>query len=308
MSKNDLLYSAIGERCLLACLLKAPHLMFEMLNIDSDDFYLEENIILFSTLSYLIKQKNIKKITKADVLQASKDFTSNINLVSGIYDKVREASYIDTSNMESYKNQVKGASIKRKLSKRIKILEKDITKSEDVMPLLEDFEKNISDFMKEVNIGSTYKNLGDYGDDFLTQKLKQSGFNGITSSYKQYDELIGGGFRLGSVNIVGGRPKNYKSTLAVNIGVNLAVDYDIPVLYLDTEMTDDQQMSRILSKLSGVSFSDIDTGDFSKNTQKSQKVAAAVKKLENTKLFYTDEVVGLDIIGIVPSAIASIAE
>jgi len=271
-----------------------------MLNITSDDFYFEENSILFSILDYLIKQQNVKKITKADVLQASKHYTKNIDLVSSIYDKVKDAGYIDTSNVETYKLEVKSASVKRKLLKRIKALDKDVRVSDgkDIMVLLEDMEKNISDFMKEVNIANTYKSLSQYAENFIEEKSQQDGFNGFTSSYEEYDKAIGGGFRLGSVNIVGGRPKNYKSTMAINIAVNLAVDYNIPVLYLDTEMSDNEQMSRILSKLSGVSFYDIDTGNFSKSSTKMQKVKSASKKFSASNLFYTDEVVGLDIYGI----------
>jgi len=62
---------------------------------------------------------------------------------------------------------------------------------------------------------------------------------GIPTGFPRYDSCIGGGFRRGTVNVVGARPKVGKSTFCLNVAKNVSFA-GIPVLYLDTEMKGNQ--------------------------------------------------------------------
>lgn len=132
--------------------------------------------------------------------------------------------------------------------------------------------------------------------DYLANNVRD--VVGIPSGFRQYDRAIGGGFRPGTVNCIGARPKVGKTLLGMNIGYRVAsgVGYEkisiwddhgrtdsppagVPVLYLDTEMTREDQWIRMLALVSGVTIEDIETGKFAANAHKKAKVDAAAKEM-----------------------------
>ena len=80
---------------------------------------------------------------------------------------------------------------------------------------------------------------------------------GISSGYQRYDQAIGGGFRRKAVDLIGARPKTGKSMFADNVGFHIAANLDIPVLMLDTEMSKEDHITRLLAKFSSISINDI---------------------------------------------------
>lgn len=77
-----------------------------------------------------------------------------------------------------------------------------------------------------------------------------------------------------------------KSFLADTMAINITMNKDIPVLLLDTEMSLEDHRHRILAALSGVELDDIETGRFSRDNEKKQKVYEAAKKFKDLKYDY----------------------
>lgn len=76
-----------------------------------------------------------------------------------------------------------------------------------------------------------------------------------------------------------------KSMLAANIGLHVAKNIDIPVLYLDTEMTEEDHWARMIPNLCvdegvQVTIKDIETGSYAKSPILRNKVRKAAKLLE----------------------------
>jgi hypothetical protein len=69
-----------------------------------------------------------------------------------------------------------------------------------------------------------------------------------------------GGFRRGGLTTVVARPKTGKTTLLMNLALNVASVYRYPVLYIDNEMTREELYIRDLTQLSGVREGDILSG------------------------------------------------
>jgi replicative DNA helicase len=124
---------------------------------------------------------------------------------------------------------------------------------------------------------------------------------GLSTGFARYDRAIGGGFRPGTINVVVARIKQGKSFLAANIGLNVATGLglvrhwksaatggyahvsspaDVPVLYLDTEMTREDQWARMLALFSGVPIDDVETGRFALTDLKVERVRAAAESLQ----------------------------
>jgi hypothetical protein len=85
--------------------------------------------------------------------------------------------------------------------------------------------------------------------------------------------------------LVAARPKVGKSVFADNVAINVATN-GIPVLVLDTEMSKEDHLNRIIANLSGVPINEVATGKFIDDDEKNQKVHQAVEQMENMPYNY----------------------
>jgi replicative DNA helicase len=98
---------------------------------------------------------------------------------------------------------------------------------------------------------------------------------GLPTGFPQYDELIGGGLRRQTVNVVCARPGVGKSTFAICVALEAAVGRGVPVLYLDTEMGDKIAKLRALAHLSKVNIGRVARGKFKFDPDERARVYAA---------------------------------
>lgn len=111
---------------------------------------------------------------------------------------------------------------------------------------------------------------------------------GISSGFARFDAAIGGGFRPGTVNVIGARPKVGKTFLCGNIGMHVAHNLKIPVLMLDTEMIETDQYTRQLGIISGINMNDIESGAFVDDPLHDKRIDKAAEFLdqENNNFYY----------------------
>lgn len=120
--------------------------------------------------------------------------------------------------------------------------------------------------------------------DFLINKETVDQI-GIPTGFPLWDKAIGGGLRRGTISVISARSKQGKSWQALNMGRNVA-KLGIPVLYLDTELTEEYQKDRLLSIVSGCPIRQLETGKFKYSQELTQKLKNAVQEIKNYKLFY----------------------
>lgn len=108
---------------------------------------------------------------------------------------------------------------------------------------------------------------------------------GIPTPWGIFNDILGGGLREG-VNLIGARPGQGKSSMAINVGWHVADTLNIPVLYVDTEMIQEEQENRMLAFLSGVKNREIETGKFGSDPIKRQAVFDANRKVGNSKFYH----------------------
>ncbi len=118
---------------------------------------------------------------------------------------------------------------------------------------------------------------------------------GLPTGFPQFDRAIGGGLRPGSVELVASRMKVGKSSFANNVALNVAgLKTDdgrpVPVLYVDTEMTIEEQQNRAAAALAGIFVEDIECGRLDRPQQ--VRLGEALGRLEAMP-YYHEEVVGL---------------
>ncbi len=108
---------------------------------------------------------------------------------------------------------------------------------------------------------------------------------GIPTPFGIYNDLIGGGVRAG-VTLIGARPKIGKSTLAINTGLHIVDKLDIPILYIDTEMSPKEQRARIIACLAEIDNRLLETGKAGKVPDLRRRAIEAAKKLKKLKFHH----------------------
>jgi replicative DNA helicase len=155
-----------------------------------------------------------------------------------------------------------------------------VTGQEDIPTILSIAEDPIFNFYEKVFDLEGAKLIGENAVEHL-EHLRDNPQDqaGISTGFKEYDRAIGGGLRDGSVDIIGARMKQGKTTLALNMCKNM-IGYEVPVLFVDTEMDSNPHLYRLLASITGVETNLIETGHFADNPEDEKLVFETAKKLE----------------------------
>jgi hypothetical protein len=109
---------------------------------------------------------------------------------------------------------------------------------------------------------------------------------GISTGFPVYDQAIGGGLRKGTINMIAARPKIGKSLMVDNMGYHIANKLKIPVLNMDTEMTKEDHIHRLLAMITEIELSKIETGKFSESPNLLKKIEEASEQLKQSPLYH----------------------
>ena len=109
--------------------------------------------------------------------------------------------------------------------------------------------------------------MGDKLADRLNERANApTDVKGYKVGWTQYDKYTQG-YQGGELTVFCAPSKTGKSAILMNHAMSLSVGSGISVLYISTEMTDEEMEDRLLSCLSGVPYVEISNGMFVKNTE-----------------------------------------
>jgi replicative DNA helicase len=196
---------------------------------------------------------------------------------------------VSKENIFSFAIQIKKFEFARSIKKLTHKIHKDIddvTGSESINEIIQILENPVTEFLREDDGGDTPEKIGKGIDEYV-QFLQDNKCDiiGIPTGFNRYDTAIGGGLRRKCVDLVSARPKVGKSVFADNVALNVATG-GIPVLMLDTEMSKEDHLNRLLANMSGVPINEIATGKFVDDEDKLYKVQEAVAKLQDIPYSY----------------------
>jgi replicative DNA helicase len=229
--------------------------------------------IIFSTAEELGLSSLFSRKEEVQHLKAILDFPVNIENVRKFAAKIRKLEI--------------GRLLRHQLDKaQDKLLE--ITGSETVGSILGIAEEAIFDFSallsdtdnNPVMIGDK---LEEYIDQLVNNPIDQVG---IPTGFPVYDQAIGGGLRKSTINVIAARPKTGKTLLSDNMGFYIANKLKIPVLNMDTEMTKEDHINRVIAMITEIEINHIETGKFQDSPNKVIKIKEAVESLKETPLYY----------------------
>jgi replicative DNA helicase len=258
--------------------------------ISSNTFCNPNNQMLYKCVDHILS--NDQSIDLASILAAAKflQFEEIINTKQELkYIKSLFDFPVNKDNILSFAIQIKKFEFARKIKYLTASIHKEIDKvdgTESVNDIIQLLETPVTDFLREDDGGETPKKIGASIEDYIEYlSNNKCDIIGIPTGFNKFDEAIGGGLRRKCVDLIAARPKVGKSVFADNVALNVS-SLDIPVLVLDTEMSKEDHLNRLLANISGVPINEIATGKFVEDDDKQRKVKDAMQKLSTIPYSY----------------------
>ena len=243
--------------------------------------------------------KCIEKILNNDVevdLPSILAASEQLNL-SGVIKTNQELEYIKSlmdfpikkENVVYFAAQIKKFELARKAKKIANKITKDldsINGDESIDEIINLIENPITDFLRQDDIGQKPEKLGDDIDEYLEFLIENKCDQiGLSSGFPRFDAVVGGGLRRKCVDLVSARPGVGKSVFADYVALHNARK-GIPVLMLDTEMSKEDHLNRVVSNISGVPIEEVSTGKFADDDEKLIKVKEAMEEIRDVPYTY----------------------
>jgi len=162
----------------------------------------------------------------------------------------------------------------------------DVTGNETINDVIQILEEPVTNFLREDDGGENPEKIGEGAEEYVKfLEENQCDIIGIPTGFPRFDEAIGGGLRRKCVDLVSARPKVGKSVFADNVALNVS-STGVPVLVLDTEMSKEDHLNRLIANISGVPINEVATGKFVDDVTKNEKVQQAVETLSSIPYSY----------------------
>ena len=288
-------FSLVTEQSLLGSIIIAPEALDDVVQIITPaDFYIEEHAQIFMTIKDLfVNSRDIDFVTLVDAL-----------VTKGVYNETAAADYItqlvhkgnNALNVKDYAKIIKDKSLLRKLIDVCdEVSEKAYSEEGEAAHLVDYAEslvfeiaqgrdsknfRHISDVINEV-----YRNLHEMAEGEAAQGTK-TGFSGV--------DAVLAGMGNSDLILVGARPGMGKTSFALNIATNVAVQTNKAVCIFSLEMSAEQLVSRIISSEAMIDSVALRTGKL--DAKQWNEIAKATTRLAGSNILI-DDTTGMTVTG-----------
>jgi len=258
--------------------------------IDSNSFYSQNNQLIYKCVEKIVTRDATvdlpSLLSAADQLGFSETIQTKQELQ---YIKSLMEFPVNKENVIHFAAEVKKFEFARQIKKLADSIGKNVSEingDEDIDTIVGMLENPVMEFLREEDTREKQEllceNIEEYIEFLLENQCDQIG---LSTGFPRYDAVIGGGLRRKCVDMVAARPGVGKSVWGDNVALHNARK-GIPVLMLDTEMSKEDHLNRILSNISGVPINEISTGQFVNDEEKYMAVNKAVEEIKDIPYTY----------------------
>lgn len=255
--------------------------------LKADDFYYAQNREIYRVCMELFNEN-----TPIDIVTVSDKLNQDDKLdgIGGIgYLTAAVTGVPTTGNVEYYAKIIKEKSVLRRLIKASSVIsEMAYTESDDLERIIDRSEQALFDVSSEKesnDIAHIQDILLTAYQDMVENSLNQGKMTGVPTGFTELNNRTGG-FHGGELIIIAGRPGMGKSSFAVNIAENAAINENISVAIFNLEMSKTMIVNRILCSQALVDSQKLRLGEF--DTEDWQQIGGVVDKLAMAPLYIDD--------------------
>ena len=277
-----------AEKSVLGAILIDPsaiNLIFEFLK--PEQFYIPEHQLIYSAMFGLFeKQQPIDLVTLQDALKkdGSLKKVGGAPYLSDLINTVPTSAYV-----EHYAHIVKDAYTKRRLIEfSSRMVEKAFDDKEETNKLLDQAEKEIFALSQEhlhldfIQLKEVLAESLERLEEFVKRGAK---LRGVPTGFSELDNKLAG-MQDSNLIILAARPGIGKTTLALNIALNVAVKEKLGVGFFSLEMSKEELVDRLLVGQADIDAWRLKTGRLSDADFK--KITEAMGELSEAPIFIDD--------------------
>lgn len=283
------IYSIEVERHVIGGLLKNPQVFPEVERFLSEkDFYNDLHCALFCLCrDILTSGKQLDKVILAQrVKDAGVSFNEDINIFQYI-DAIARTQINEKGVIEASKELLK-IRIRRDLFSTAGSVQKYLKGcgDEDIDKIIAETDALYNEKIKSYELEDDPVELCDGLEDMVEElgnnPVEETGFK---TEFNLFNEIFGG-LKSSNLYAIVSRPSHGKSTFLNQMAQKVSEINGVKSLYLDTEMTTQEQQFRLISSISGVPLWYIETGNWRKNPEYTQKTRAAFAQLKRSGVYH----------------------
>lgn len=288
-----------AERNILGLCLKDPDLLVEVESQEvlPQHFGINQHRNIFTAMMYLYSRGMKPSALSIMEVIVDKKAKDEINEMGGLQylDDIAQTE-IDKSNLKIFCQKVKQTWTRRELydicerGKEYMLSEDSETKNPS--ELVGGIEEKVTDVANSSVGENGAEKLGEGLRDRLRERAERpSQIAGLEVGWDKFDILTNGA-QPGDLVVIVARAKLGKSVVLTSWAKKLAIDDKLPVLYIDSEMTREEQEDRLVSMISGVSYSEILNGLYAVDTSngtaedKIRRVNEAIDLIEESPYYH----------------------
>lgn len=275
------MHSTSSEQSVIGALLLKPD-CFDEIDLVADDFATEAHRIAFAAISRMCNTgKAVDVITLAETLSAAGDLdrAGGLPYLGGLAQNVPSAT-----NVKHYAQTVRNHALLRELHEISAEIAEQAGKKTDPTEIAEAAERRIFGVMEKRGGKEPVMLIEALEEAIIHIEQRYSGAAiAMPTGLTDLDELLGGGFHRGSLNILAARPKMGKTALACTMAVTAAKAGGV-IYFASLEMPRREIANRMIAITSGYP-----TDAIMKNHDATDAVNAAVGTLKGLKIILDDE-------------------
>ncbi len=279
-----------AEQALLGALMLKADAMFDTVDIvSSESFYVEKHRIIFRAMLDLMSAGS-----PIDLLSVG----NRLNEM-GELERVGGNAYLaelvggvpSSANLKYYAEIVQKKALARALiDAAVEITELGYDEAQSIEELLDTADKR----MGEVTASPTMRKfvamkdmLGEAWDRFEKLHSSEHILRGVPTGFVGLDNLLAG-FQPADLIILAARPSMGKSSLALDIARQTAIQHNTPVGFFSLEMSSQQLVDRLLAAEAKVNAWDMRTGRI-KSDDDYQRIQEAMGRLSKAPIYIDDQ-------------------
>lgn len=279
-----------AEMALLGSIMLRPEALFDIADvINQDSFYSEKHRIIYETMMELFTKRSPIDLLSVSSMLKEKGWLDQIGGNTYLTEIVN--SVPSSSNIGYYAEIVQKKYMMRRLieaSDHISQIGYDENK--ELEEMLDHAEKKLFDV---TNFNTAHKfvaikeELTEAWDRLDKLHSEDNSMRGIPTGFTDIDHKLAG-FQKSDLIILAARPSMGKTSLALDIARQAAVNHDIPVGIFSLEMSSQQLVDRMLSAQANVDAWKMRTGKLSRQDD-FQAIRESLDKLSKAPIYIDDQ-------------------
>lgn len=258
-----------AEAAVIATLVYHPDFILHSDYLKAGYFYNTENGCIYWAIQELYKAgiETIDALNISNMLNSNKAVKRKIEEfnLTDMQEFISMAQYAARHTLEEYKllvNNIVEASFKRELAKVTAEIQSDCFNSDmNLSKLNQVVNHKLTDLTEKYITGDEIKTLGERIDDIWDKIENQDLSRRLPSKFKSFNDYFY--YEPGELVLLTARYKTGKSVFALNEAIHM-LKAGVPTLYIDTELSTETFVKRMVSSVTGIPFKTIQNKTYTK--------------------------------------------